>query len=339
MIFHQLLASVVVTLVAVIDPILAQGPSCHPPPELAGVVDTPEKCICFYALVGSRLDLGNSATFSSVFNDVSVQNFAQTGQYVGVDGISEYLSWVKGGERGFVKDYVLVGQPLFLDMTGSTMQQCVATTAERRQFSFNPLYSQDNQDMCVDAVSGSTLYYTMTGNPDAPITIQKVNVWFPDEIISETFPSFANAMATSEFVCDAIVNTCGYDTSSKKKAHKKRGKSRMKSKSSKAMMECMKTLNSMPSVDSGELSYIDGNTKMCRILHSVFANTNRDHCPHISFEADEDVNGLIKCNESKQSPLTDFFTEHELGLFKYASGLLGLGDTGIDIKLEACPEI
>mmetsp|Transcript_3826 Transcript_3826/g.6863 ORF Transcript_3826/g.6863 Transcript_3826/m.6863 type:complete len:339 (+) Transcript_3826:89-1105(+) len=338
MIFH-LLASVAVTLVAVIDPILAQEPPCPPIPELAGVVDTFEKCMCFYALLGSGLDLGNSTTFSSAFNDVSVQNFAQTGQYVGVDGISEYLSFVKGGERGFVKDYVLMGQPLFLDMTGSTMEQCVATTAERRRLSFNPLYSQDNQDMCVDVVAGSTLYYTMTRNPEAPVTIQKVNVWFPDELISETFPSVANTMATSEFVCDTIVNTCGYDTSSKKKAHKKRGKSWMKSKSKKAMKECMKTLNSMPSFGSGELSYIDGNTKGCRILHSVFANTNPNHCPHISFEADEDVNGLIKCNESKQTPLTDLFTEQQLGLFKYATSVLDLGATGIDIKLEACPEI
>ena len=183
----------------------AQNPPC-PPPGLEAVVDTPEKCMCFYSLAGSGLDLGDSSTFDAVFDENSVQNFSQTGQYVGAAGIAEYLSYVKGGEGGFVKDYILIGTALFLDMTGSTMEQCVATSIS----AFNSFFAQDNQELCVDAVTGSTLYYTiMTGNLAAPITIQKVNTYVPDEISSGTYPNFAHTQATSELVCDAIVNICG----------------------------------------------------------------------------------------------------------------------------------
>merc|ERR1711865_804085 len=174
----------------------------------------------------------------------------------------------------------------------------------------------------------------------------------PDEVISGTFP-ITDTKATAEFVCDSIVNTCGYDGSKRRfkgeskspkaqkkdkktkasknaKAQKKDKKTKAskdtkaqkkdkKTKASKnnndsnAMEECMETYKSLPNFDDiGGLSYIDGNTKACRYFHAVFANTNSDHCPHISFDAEEDVNGIVKCNMSKQTPLTALFTDTQL---------------------------
>lgn len=352
--FHLLCITYIAALVAIPQPVLAQPP-CPVPPGLEDVVNSAEKCACFYSLAGSGLDLGDSSTFSTVFTDDSVQNFAQTGQYVGVDGISEYLSFVKGGENGFVKDYILINDPflpsqLFLDMTGTTTQQCVATIAERRQLPFNSIFLQDNQDLCVDTVVGSTLTYTMTGNQAAPITIQTVNAWLPDEIVSGTFGLFVNTAATADFVCDAIVNSCGFDDSRRLSNTSRRSSNSKTSKSSKvsktppsAMEKCLENYNALPATTSkaGKLSYIDGNSKGCRILHAVFAKSNSDHCPHISFEADEDVNGLVKCNESKETLLTGptgLFTEQQLELFMHASTIFGLGPTGIDIQMQACPE-
>ena len=125
--------------------------------------------------------------------------------------------------------------------------------------------------------------------------------------------------------------------SSTKKTKSSTKKTKSPKRTAPTMKDCLETLNALPFADDGALTYIDGNTKGCRILHAVFAKTNPDHCPHISFEADEDVNDLVKCNESKRTLPTDLFTEEQLGLFTYASNLLGLGDSGIDIKLEACP--
>jgi len=360
--FHRIIVTVAVTLVAVINPVLSQdAPPCPPTiPGLAAVVDTPEKCMCFYSLAGSGFEAGDSSTFDTVLNDDSVQNFAQTGKYFGLDGIAEYLSWVKGG--ALVRDFIPLGEPLFLDMTGTTMEQCVATIAVKRRMPYNPFCTKDNQEVCVELVAGSVLYYTMTGNPVAPITIQKINAWLPDDFISVAFP-ITDTKATAEFVCDAIVNTCGYDGSKRRlkgeskslKAQKKdksvkaskNTKAQKKDKSTKAsknnndsnaMEECMETYKSLPNFDDiGGLSYIDGNTKACRYFHAVFANTNSDHCPHISFDAEEDVNGIVKCNMSKQTPLTALFTDTQLELFSFAATKFGFGSTGIDISFEACP--
>jgi O-acetyl-ADP-ribose deacetylase (regulator of RNase III) len=208
---YHLLAAVAALLT--IEPVLAVEMPC-PVPGLEEVVDTLVKCNCFYSLAGSGLDLGDSSTFGKVFADDYVQNFSQTGQYVGSEGIAEYLSYVKGGN--WVQDYILIGTPIFLDMTGSTMDQCVATIAERRRTPFNPAFSHDNQDLCVDVVAGSTLYYTMTGNQAAPVAIQEVNAWLPDEFLSGANPYFVDTPATVEYVCDVIVNSCGKELKSSK---------------------------------------------------------------------------------------------------------------------------
>jgi len=347
--------------IELVKPALAQIPPCLPPPGLELVVDTQEKCLCFYALLGSGLDTGDSSTFDAAFTDDTVQEFTQSGTYYGADGIAEYLSYVQSGEEGFVKSYTRIGMPLFLDMTGSTLQQCVATTAEKRRFSVNSRFTVDNQEMCIDSVTASTMYYTMTGIPEAPIIVKRINSWLPNEIV--TAPNFAETEAAAEYVCDVLVNSCGMgiENESEKKTKKGlKGKKRsyppnqsldpvysqkpnkkfkkQKQPERKDIAKCLADFNALPVDDSSEtLNYIDGNSRGCRIIHAYFASTNPDHCPHISFEADEDVNGLVKCNKSKLAPLTDIFSEMELGLFMFASTLLGLGESGIDVQMKACP--
>ena len=85
--------------------------------------------------------------------------FVQTGQYKGLDGMIEYLSLVNSDD-GFIFGYNLIGA-LFLDMTGTTADICVARPAERRQMPYNSRFLNDTSlDMCVDVVVGSTLTYT-----------------------------------------------------------------------------------------------------------------------------------------------------------------------------------
>jgi len=345
---YYVLLPVAVALVAVIDPVLSQVPPCQLPyPELAGVVDTLDKCMCFYALAGSKF--GSGAEYDTFFNDDSVQQLAQVGSYHGADGIAEYYSFVRGG--AFISDFIQVGQTLFLDMTGTTNEKCVATLAERRRTPFNPIYTKDNKELSADMIIGSTLYYTITGNSTAPVTVQKLNSHLPEVFIPTVFPLLVDTPATAEYVCDTIVNTCGYDGSSKTKAPKKnktkapkknkKNKAAKKGKNSKqsnAMKECLVTYNSLADIDEiGGYFYADGNTKGCRLFHSYFASSNLKHCPHISFEADEDSIGRVKCIKSKGVRTTDLFTEQQLELFAYANNALGLGPTGFQVNFEASP--
>jgi len=338
---------------------LAQTPPC-PPPGLEKVVDTEEKCLCFYSLAGSGLDLGNELTFSTAFTDDTIQEVTETGSYYGVDGIAEYLSFVKSGGEGFTNGFIRIGTPLFLDMTGSTVQQCVATIVDRRRVSFNSRFLVDNQEACVDTLIGNTLYYKMTGIQEAPITVQRIKGWVPNELFS-ILTTVTDTKATAEYVCDVLVNSCDMGSIAKPAKKSKKGKAKKVSKSSsqsltpvylhknnkkfkkhnqlerKNIAKCVVDFNALPLSDSSNKTiYLDGNSRGCRIQHAFYASSNPDHCPHVSFEADEDVNGLVKCTKSKLRPLTDLFSEKEVGLFLFAGTMLGLGESGIDLQMKAC---
>ena len=42
------------------------------------------------------------------------------------------------------------------------------------------------------------------------------------------------------------------------------------------------------------------------------------HCPHVSFEAEEDVYGFVKCNESEGRAPTDLFSQDTINSFLFA---------------------
>lgn len=385
----------------------AQAP-CPPMPALKHIFDTQPKCDCFYALAASGLELGNSTTFANAFDDATVQNYAQTGKYIGIDGITEYLSFAKGGT--FVKDYERIGNSIPLDMQVPSRGSCVATFVERRHLPYNPEYTTGNVDLCVAVTSGQTLYYTMTGNqpPLATVKVQKINIWFPDELQKAGNSYILDTPATERFVCDVIVNACGDHLESSpadpcgngfeksdtkhqgllkkfrgkhvktllacsdkcagdpecngfrwnpKRRHKKPCKTyggtagdRKCSKGVKkvccartqslSMEECLTKYRALPQVDEiGGSTFIDGDTKGCRVLHSAFAATNPKHCPHVSFEAEEDAKGLVKCSTGGGMYPTNLFSNATIAKFLYyGQYVFGLGPTGLQTKVDGgCP--
>lgn len=370
MTFYFAKKAVLISLVGANSALTVQAQSQSPcvpplPAELAMIVDTPLKCNCFYALVGSGFDSGNAATFNNVFNDDSVQSFAQTGSFYGTDGITEYLNYVYS-EDGFVTNYTLIGEPLVLDFTSSTEEQCVASVVERRQLTLNPDLTLNNQEVCLDTLVGTTLYYTLTGNPAMPISISKTNPYIPDILFSVTNQFTSTSSAALEFVCDVIVNTCNdtdapsqgealknkkkrkskemaADNKAQKKA--KKNKKHSKLKSTKKTMPpkpteielCVEKLQKLPAIE-GDLTYLDGNTFGCRAVHSVMARVNPTmHCPHITFKGETDPMGRIKCEKSKQTLVTDLHTPQQLGVYAFGRTLLGLPESGVIITMGTCP--
>mmetsp|Transcript_24729 Transcript_24729/g.44419 ORF Transcript_24729/g.44419 Transcript_24729/m.44419 type:complete len:354 (-) Transcript_24729:63-1124(-) len=310
---------------------VAEATPCLPPPGLGNLLDTQEKCNCFYSFAASGIE--DPSNFPSIYAEDSVLEFPQVGKYLH-DGIAEYISFAMAGV--FVSDYTRVGDPIFFDFTGSTAEQCVAVIAERGAWNLNTAFTQDNQAVCADVVTGVKFFYTMTGDQASPIIVHKQDVWLPDALVSDVFSLFVDSPAAAEYFCDVNVNTCNNNKKSPKKSAKST-KNMRPPKNSKAMENCVKQFNDLPSFStSGEFTYVDGNTKGCRVVHSFFASTNDVHCPHISFEAEEDIFGLYKCNESAGRAPPDLFTDAELYFFEHvAPGMLELGDA-IEIKMEAC---
>ena len=93
--------------------------------------------------------------------------------------------------------------------------------------------------------------------------------------------------------------------------------------SAKKINSCVNDLLSLPVAD--ENGKLDGKSYGCRVIHSFFARTNADHCPHVSFLPEYDVNCLLKCQKSKGVTNEDLFHPVELGAFAQLGVTLGLG--------------
>lgn len=175
-------------------------------------------------------------------------------------------------------------------------------------------------------IGGGVFRYKMTGNNPHPIYISNWDVWIADPFIPTLFGAI-DSDTTAEYVCDKILNICSDEQESKSKSYKQKSKSTKSSKSDKSsgkggkanksakkkMAKCLSRLKSLPSNDNGY--WIDGDTRHCRILHGFYARTNTVHCPHITFEKEDNVHGKCKCCESKGWKAEDIFSEEQLNFF------------------------
>jgi len=173
---------------------------CPPSPELSTMLDTQEKCNCFYSFVGA-----NMTDMLTIYDENSKFVISQAGEFFGAEGIAEYASYVNGGK--FISEYFsLLPNPL-MDFTGSTAEECVTTIIDSSRFIVNPLVVKDEQNICLDSILANTFHYTLTGNPSASITIQKHYAWIPTAFTSALFV-YLDTPATTEYICDILVNTC-----------------------------------------------------------------------------------------------------------------------------------
>ncbi len=84
---------------------------------------------------------------------------------------------------------------------------------------------------------------------------------------------------------------------------------------------CVQKLSNLPLHNGG---YIDGNSQSCRFLHSVLATYDAMHCAHIAFEPTVDINGAIKCQESKGVLPSTLFEESDFEAFEEFEESVGI---------------
>mmetsp|Transcript_5943 Transcript_5943/g.11230 ORF Transcript_5943/g.11230 Transcript_5943/m.11230 type:complete len:320 (+) Transcript_5943:809-1768(+) len=280
------------------------------------------ECGCLTSWVLSGFDAANVSTYANVLDENTVQRYHLTGEWIGIDAITEYLS-AYGGD--FASSLQPLGMPK-IDMSQTTEEECVLlNTGAARVFS-KPEYSTDGVSKYIDFIGGGSFRFQLTGDANRPIYITNWDIWVPDEFIPALFGAI-DSDATAEFVCDEITTICNVDESdsddacggkgkkcsrSLKSTKQKEGKKNKKAK--KKMAKCLKKFQKLPANDDG--FWIDGDSRHCRILHGFYARTNTEHCPHVTFEKELDVHGKCKCCESKKLKADDVFTQEELEFFK-----------------------
>ena len=95
--------------------------------------------------------------------------------------------------------------------------------------------------------------------------------------------------------------------------------------------DCLAKYDALPPTNAQ--GYLDDNTKGCRILHSVFAAKNKNHCPHLSFIPQEDHHGIIKCQTSKGTKPSDLFSAFELEKIEEISHEWGFDETQSEYEI------
>ena len=191
--------------------------------------------------------------------------------------------------------------------------------------------------MCVDAIAGQTLYYKLPLIPFlGNLKISRINIYIPDELITTAVALLSESEATTNYVCDVMVNNC----------YRPQFPGKPDSFYEKKVEQCKTFYDTLPltettifDINGDSVTHIDGDSKGCRNLHAFYASTNFLHCPHISFADEADANGFVKCSESKRVLPSHLFPIEILEMFKAVSSELGFEDeSGIDIKFEKCPE-
>lgn len=341
-----------------IRPVLSQVLPC-PPPGMEDVMETQDDCDCFYAF--ARTDI---LDYYNVYTDESVFNYPRTGLYYGADGVAEYSDWVFGSPFNSIPDpreTTFVPPTAFLYVKSTSPGQCELFLVTKTPFSVNPKFTIDNQEACADVSVGMKTTFSLTGNRSGPkISIATHDVWTPELLMGELYALFYSTPRTARYVCHKILNTCkDYsigDGSSRKLSTSSSATSTSRSKRKlrengrklsgiEEMRKCIRRFNALPEMTysaDGTVGYADGDSKSCRVLHSYMTTLNLDHCPHVSFEREIDVNGKYKCSESAFVPPDSLFTEEEID-FIYSTGVNTFGypedSPGGVMTYEACPPV
>lgn len=250
---------------------------------------------CFDALKDSEFDLLDTSKYGDWFHESSVMTLAETGTFVGITDITEYIKFTQ------FKPYFSVWKtveayPSVITPVSLTDDECVVNFVARRVGYTN---TTNGEPLCVHTATASTMYFTAKPK----FQINRLNVWLSKYFQELTFHSLETDRITDMF-CSVLEKKCP-DV--------------FKLNDLNNHETCVDKFKSLPFIDDG--SYLDGNTTSCRNLHVVLASMNADHCPHLSFIPLADKKGQFKCQTSANIKPEDLFSEYELDVIHDAAVL------------------
>lgn len=249
------------------------------------------ECLCFFAFLVSGFDGGDPSTWNLVMDNETIQNYATTGQWVGLEAITEYLS---AYGSSFIDESIPIS-PFVVDTSFSTRDECVGVLTSNFRVRTKAAFSNNNgTEACIDFTSASIFRYQLTGRILRPILMTHWDIWTEIPFASALFAPLESE-ATTDFMCDLIVNVCnepGVDD----------------------VNSCRERWAALPSTDNDY--WLDGDSKRCRMLHGIYTAENTFHCPHITFASEADGNGLEKCSESKGDTNENLFSAEMIESFK-----------------------
>eukprot|EP00656_Telonema_subtile_P048721 TRINITY_DN5880_c0_g1_i2.p1 TRINITY_DN5880_c0_g1~~TRINITY_DN5880_c0_g1_i2.p1 ORF type:complete len:385 (+),score=49.41 TRINITY_DN5880_c0_g1_i2:182-1336(+) len=241
-------------------------------------------------------DLRKTENYDKWFDDNTTMTLAQAGVYVGAEGIAEYVKFALK-DSPYVKDANLVTYTGYLREWNAASSECVFAGGIYFDYVINFGLPRFKAAVMV------RVDYRPADNK-----ISRLMAYYDTPFLQYFFGALAGSSGAKNFVCGALRGSCT---------------STWEANGRPSDDECVARLDALP-VTTGVFAHVDGNTSGCRLLHAVFADSNPDHCNHISFTPRSDPKGRIKCQTSLNIPHGYGFTDADqfnFDRFKESFGL------------------
>mmetsp|Transcript_22652 Transcript_22652/g.34228 ORF Transcript_22652/g.34228 Transcript_22652/m.34228 type:complete len:337 (-) Transcript_22652:189-1199(-) len=243
---------------------------------------------CVQGLITSGFDFLQTEKYDLWYNETSIMELAQSGTFIGPEEMTEYTNFVKAP----FFDYYVSGDNWREKPIRLGQDECVMLLAGTNKMQVNAAMGNP---VCVETTVGFKLHYTVADLDGSGFLIHRTNLFYSGIFIHELFANALNADGVRDYICDdVLMANCPEIVAL----------NQLTSES------CKERYDGLP--DTNEGGYLDEFTTGCRILHSAFAETNAEHCPHLSFVPVADYKDRIKCQESYGITAEDLFSEDEL---------------------------
>jgi len=287
------------------------------PPNTTGVgpIPSPSPALTIGECVGSLraldppINLRNFENYDSWFDEHSSMTVAQTGTYIGVDDIKEYVRF------GFPSSPYIAARGTFAEASSF-----VSFDEEKRSCVVNSKFHSryHMSEMAGNALFEYTNMYNVEWRFDEK-KIGKLSIYYDKSVHRQFWTALSQSASVDSFVCQTMRDSCPAVWAANDLT---------------SLGECEAKLAALPLAE-GEEFYMDGNTSSCRRLHAVYAATNDNHCAHLSFKPMADPKGKVKCQESAQLQESTIFSDEELAAFAAFEAEAGF-ESGQHWKLSPC---
>lgn len=260
---------------------------------------TADQAYCLGALKNSGFVITQTADFSRWFGDGSIMQLAQAGTYLGLDGIQEYVNFaytpwlfkdLKVLEVGTAPPGAATAIPNVQTIVRDD-QQCEVTVAVKTCRTFVSPSINTTARTSADVLIGYRLFFDVNrlDAEEADIFVNRANIWYPDDYLSELFGVAFQTKALRKKNCEIMRDSC-----------ENTWKMNFK-QADRTIDHCVEEMSQLDVANSASYDgtdfngFVDGDTSGCRFLHGGFASDNPNHCAHISLKRGADPNGRKKC--------------------------------------------
>jgi len=241
-------------------------------------------CITKFAALGFRTE--NFHKYARYFRDTSKMILTEAGEYVGAEDIGEYIRFATDSNQ-YIEISEILGITRSFKIADKEARTCTFVQQTIKKIRMDPEFARE-ATFLVPAMTKVVFKYDDN-------YISRIYAFYSKEFVSYIFGTLLNTDKTRDFICDVS------SSHSCKATHIGTNHN-----------QCVRQLKDMPIFTNGAF---DGKDYGCRALHAIFAVNNARHCPHISFEPQEDYKGNIKCQESKRYSSSDYFDKEDMDSF------------------------